>query len=425
MRLYDQRNIPNHRCYADTMGPITMRSGAQKHIFLTTCAFTKFVTGAVLNDLTSQSIARAFLNSHVLIHGVPEQIVTDNGSSIDQSQFIQTFYSLIGVQKNRTTIYHPQANLVERANKSIKAILSKIVHEAPNDWPKQLQLSLFCYNATIHKATGFEPSYLFLGRKVRAPNDIFFGTTSSEFFRGSGHYAHTMYWKMRQVYGIVSNTLNRQQRMLKKIYDKATYITLYKVGDFVALYMPLPPTQRANNKFKSNLQVLYQVKKVISDHNYLVERLQTKKRKVVHHDLMRYIPEELASKLEGYNASAEEVLLYQEDAPETEKLKPKTRSNLEEDDIILQDVDVKELVKNQRNSKDLTSNSDHKPHTQEVPNILIPEELEWDPYQIPQQQEEEEEPGPSTAQPQEQPDLRNRPSRNRRAPDRYGNAVYY
>ena len=261
--------------------PITLNSGAQKHIFLTTCAYSKYVTGAVLNNLTAPSIAKAFLNSHVLIHGVPEQIVTDQGSLIDQAQFIQAFYNLLGTEKNRTTAYHPQANLVERANKSIKAILSKIEHDSPNDWPKQLQLSLFCYNATVHKSTGFEPSFLFLGRKVRAPNDMFFGTTSSEFFRNSGHYAHDMYWKMRKIYGIVSTSLNKQQRILKKTYDKSAHITKYKEGDFVALHMPLPPSQRPNNKFKSNLQTLYKIVKVISDHNYLAERLQTKKRKVV------------------------------------------------------------------------------------------------------------------------------------------------
>ena len=144
MKLYEQRNEPNYRCYIDTMGPITLKSGATKHIFLATCAFTKFVTGAVLNNLTAPTIARAFLNSHVLHHGVPNQVICDNGSSISRAEFIQSFYQLIGVQQSNTTIYHPQANMVEQTNESIKAILSKIVHGDPNNWPSQLQFNLFC-----------------------------------------------------------------------------------------------------------------------------------------------------------------------------------------------------------------------------------------------------------------------------------------
>ena len=193
MKLYEQKNIPNFRCYADTMGPITKESGVTKHIFLSTCAFTKFVTGAVLPNLKSSTIAKAFLQSHVLIHGVPEQVCTDQGSSIEGSEFIKEFYQLIGVTKLKTTPYHPRSNLVERANKTIKSILAKIVHDNPNAWDTQLQVAIFCYNNTVHMATGFEPSYLFLGRRVRSPSDLFFGTTTTEYYRNQGHYANEQY----------------------------------------------------------------------------------------------------------------------------------------------------------------------------------------------------------------------------------------
>ena len=133
MKLYEQRNIPNHRCYIDTMGPITLKFGATRHIFLATCAFTKFVTGAVLNNLylTAPIIAKAFLNSHVLHYGVTNQVISDNGISISQADFIQSFYNLIGAQHLNSTIYHPQANTVERVNESIKSILSTHPIQAP------------------------------------------------------------------------------------------------------------------------------------------------------------------------------------------------------------------------------------------------------------------------------------------------------
>ena len=65
--------------------------------------------------------------------------------------------------------------------------------------------------------------------------------------------------------------------------------------------MPLPVSERANNKFKTRLRVLYQIIQVISDQNYLLEELATGQKKVVHHDLMRYIPEVLAQKIADRN----------------------------------------------------------------------------------------------------------------------------
>ena len=61
--------------------------------------------------------------------------------------------------------------------------------------------------------------------------------------------------------------------------------------------MPLPASQLNNNKFKTRLRVLFQIIKVISDQNYLVEDLSTTKKKVVHHGLLRYIQPALVEKM--------------------------------------------------------------------------------------------------------------------------------
>ena len=120
------------------MGPIFMNSGAEKHILLITCGFSKYVSGTVLPDLQSSTIARGMLQSHILIHGCPEQLITDQGSSINASKVIQELYDVLNIDKIQTSPYHPQANLTENRNKTIKQILSKIVADNPNQWPKYL-----------------------------------------------------------------------------------------------------------------------------------------------------------------------------------------------------------------------------------------------------------------------------------------------
>ena len=249
------------------MGPIRLGSGAERHILLITCGFSKFVSGTVLNDLQSTTIAKGLLNCHILIHGCPEQIITDQGSSINSSKVIKELYDVLSIDKVQTSPYHPQANLTENRNKTVKQILSKLVTDNPDQWPKYLQTALFSYNNTVNKSTGFSPGYLFYGRNLRKAH-VYFGTTT-QYFRDEIHYAYTLYWELRRVYGVVQlqESLQAQQERGKRYYDKRSRRTHYREGDCVAVYMPLPASQLNNNKFKTRLRVLFQIIKVTSDQN--------------------------------------------------------------------------------------------------------------------------------------------------------------
>ena len=103
LRVYDQRNICNSRCYCDTMGPIFMNSRAEKHILFITCDFFKYVSGTVLPDLQSSTIARGMLQSHILIHGCPEQLIMDQDSFINASKVIQELYDVLNKDKIQTS----------------------------------------------------------------------------------------------------------------------------------------------------------------------------------------------------------------------------------------------------------------------------------------------------------------------------------
>ena len=197
----------------------------------------------------------------------------------------------------KTKYKHPQANLTENRNKTIKQILSKIVADNPNQWPKYLQIALFSYNNTVNKSTGFSPGYLFYGRKMRNAHDVHFGTTTTHYFRNEAHYANSLYWELRQVYKVVSENLQSQQERCKRYYDKKAHRTHYSEGDCVAIYLPLLTKERPNNEFKTRLRVLFQIERVISDQNYLVVELAIGKKKVIHHDLMRLIPHSLVQKI--------------------------------------------------------------------------------------------------------------------------------
>ena len=190
-------------------------------------------------------------------------------------------------------------------------------------------MALFSYNNTVNKSTGYSPGYLFYGRHMRNAHDICFGTTTTKFFRNQAHYANELYWQMREVNCIVRNTLQAQQERCKRYYDRKVNSTNYKKGDFVAVSMPLPHAEKADQKFKTRLRVLFQISQVISDHNYLLKELTTGKEKVVHHDRMRYITPALAEKI------AERLKIPQEEtAPQKHETEEENKHEEEEEDDI-------------------------------------------------------------------------------------------
>ena len=100
--------------------------------------------------------------------GIPNKFLTDQGANFT-SELLTEIYQLLHVYPIRTTPYHPQTDeLVERFNKTLKALLCKTVSETGKDWDKLLPYLLFAYREVPQASTAF----LLYGREVRGPLDI-------------------------------------------------------------------------------------------------------------------------------------------------------------------------------------------------------------------------------------------------------------
>jgi len=157
---------------------------------------------------------------------------------------------------------------------------------------------------------------------------------------------------------------------------------------------------------------------------------------VVHHDLCRYVSPLLARKLEEHKTESESDLEPRTSNSDTSRATGHTEDEPGDDDVILANVDVKDLV---RGLQERATNSQ--------PRQVNPEDasskggsradLEWDTYQAPgivdqntpgdgaavvateeSTEETTEKEEPSTAQ-------QRRTGRRTQQPDRYGDYVYY
>ena len=101
--------------------------------------------------------------------GLPEQLVTDNGSAFVSDEF-QQFSRNNGIQHIRTSPHHLSSNgQAERAVQTFKAGMSKIKDETVSE---KVNRFLLTYRTTPHSITGQSPAELMLGRRVRTRLDL-------------------------------------------------------------------------------------------------------------------------------------------------------------------------------------------------------------------------------------------------------------
>jgi hypothetical protein len=116
--------------------------------------------------------------------GLPAKVISDRGPQI-VSRFMKELYSLLGIEGNLSTAYHPQMDgKTERMNWEVEKYLQMFTNFQQDDWVDWLPLAEFAYNNVINESTGQTPFYLNKGRHPRTlPTDPTSreGTVAEEF----------------------------------------------------------------------------------------------------------------------------------------------------------------------------------------------------------------------------------------------------
>jgi len=89
------------------------------------------------------------------------------------SEVINAMCKLLGIERLQTFAHHPQGNgQIERFNRTIKAMLTKVFQSNQKDWDSHLLKILLAYSTAIHKSTRFTPYHLMYGSSLQLPLDI-------------------------------------------------------------------------------------------------------------------------------------------------------------------------------------------------------------------------------------------------------------
>lgn len=173
--------------------------------------------------------------------GIPRGIVTDQGTNLT-SKLLKEVYHLLGIKGIRTTPYHPQIDgMVERFNKTLKAMLHKFVESTGADWDQWLPFLLFAYREVPQAITGFSPFDLLYGRHVREPLDVLREAWEGEQPAkqvGILSYVLKMRDKLEQLPELAHANSEEAHLRQKRAYDKSSKQHTFQPEQRVLLLLP-------------------------------------------------------------------------------------------------------------------------------------------------------------------------------------------
>ena len=162
MHPWEWPDCPWARIHIDCAGPVR-----GKMILVIVDCHSKWMEA--MNSATSQATIDK-LRLVFATHGLPEVLVSDNGTSFTSEEFA-AFVHGNGIKHLTSAPYHPAANgLAERAVQTLKNALKK----DPGGVSLETQIArfLFRYRITPHSTTGVSPAEMLMGRRPRSRLDL-------------------------------------------------------------------------------------------------------------------------------------------------------------------------------------------------------------------------------------------------------------
>ena len=143
--------------------------------------------------------------------------------------------SMAGIEKLRTTSYHPQTNgQCERSNSTLMNMLGTLTPDQKKDWKSHLLTMCYAYNSTQHSVTGLSPYYLMFGRHPRLPIDYELGITRDKLAQPSKfRFVNKLNERLHEAYAKAEALTQEEANRQKKLYDRRSKDVILNPDDLV------------------------------------------------------------------------------------------------------------------------------------------------------------------------------------------------
>ena len=369
-----QAGYPLQLIAMDIMGPFPDNGSGNSYILVVSDYFTRWVEAYAIPNQEATTVAVKLVEEFFCRFSIPERLHSDQGRQFE-SLLIADICRLLQIHKSRTTPYHPQSDgLVERMNRTILSMLAVCAKDHPSDWERYLHQVCLAYNSSVHPTTGYTPFFLMFGRQARLPVDLTINMNHST-ATSPDQYSEKLQLALQEAHDNVKQETGRQLQHQKEIYDRKVHGPALEKGDIVWLHSSVVPRNKSK-KLHHPWTGPYEVVTKLSDVTYRIRDIEKKRiRRVVHFNRLK-------------RCHQQDLAHSQEDPPCTAKPRQPIGSRLE----------IMEAEDEQGSASSPRQVHPSRPHS--IPPA-------------------------SFSSTTTNPPARRYPSRNRKAPDRFGPMVDY
>ncbi|KAL0151927.1 hypothetical protein M9458_052779, partial [Cirrhinus mrigala] len=208
---------PGHTLGMDLMGLFpTSKKKLNSYLLVVVDYYTKWVEIFPLRDAKMQKIVKI----------LREEIFTRWGGP-----------KVPGIRQGLTTSYHPQANLTERINRTVKTMIAAYVGQQHQTWDQWLPEFRYAINTAQQESTGKTPAELMLGRQVLGPSP--------------DQPAYSLVERQNIMVEEVKSRMRMSQAKQAKYYNYSRKNAQFQPGDLV--WLKTHPLSSASNKFSAKL----------------------------------------------------------------------------------------------------------------------------------------------------------------------------
>lgn len=280
---------PLDRLATDFMGPLPLTPRGNRYILVVTDYFTKWVEIFALPDQTAVTTAECILNEVIARYGCPYEIHSDQGRNYESIIYAE-LCRLLEIRKTRTSPGNPKCNgQTERFNKTLIRMIKAFLKGQQRDWDRNLGCLAAAYRSSRHESTGLTPNLLMLGREVRLPAEIIFGsgtTPAAEEVTSYGEYVDNLKTHLQTAHVLTRKRLGVVASRQKKDYDFKSNTRRYRAGDLVWFRTDKSQLLIAP-KLRCPYEGPYLLLNRINDLDYVIQFNATGKKQLVHHDRLK------------------------------------------------------------------------------------------------------------------------------------------
>ena len=281
---------PLDRMCTDVLGPFPTTQRGNRFILVVTDSFTKWTEIFAIKNETAETCAEVILNEVICRFGCPLSLHTDQGRNYE-SKIFKELCDLLNIRKTRTSPKNPKGNgQTERFNRTLLPMIRAYINDEQGNWDLNLGCLAGAYRATPHDSTTLTPNLMMLGREVRLPHEVVFGSSvprnKFETVANYGAYVTELNSSLQRAHKVARKHLNKAAATQKTRYDVHATLNSYQVGDMVWLLNETRETGKCPKlqpAFLGPYVVIARYGKI----NFKIQLDGTGKSRVVHHDKLK------------------------------------------------------------------------------------------------------------------------------------------